>query len=123
MQDETSCALGAKKCVPCEGGVPRLREEEASRLLREVPKWALHHEMLERPASIHREWTFKDFAEALAFVNRVGAVAEAENHHPDILIFEWRKVRLTLTTHAIKGLSENDFILAAKIDALGPEAA
>jgi len=71
---------------------------------------------LDGEEKIEKTFLFKDFAEAIAFVNKVGAIAESEGHHPDIFIFDFKKVRTTLTTHAIGGLSENDFILAAKID-------
>lgn len=103
---------GTKHCVPCSGDTPPLMAGEIELLLREVPDWtwkAYRH--------IEREFRFKDFAEAIAFVNKVSAVAEAEGHHPDIEL-GWGYVRIKLITHAIDGLSENDFILAAKIDAL-----
>jgi len=103
--------LAEKKCVPCEGGVPPLDEPTARRYLASLTGWNLAD-----GKRIRKEFAFKDFARALAFVNRVGAIAEAEGHHPDILIHSWNRVRLDITTHAIGGLSENDFILAAKID-------
>ncbi|MCI0566251.1 4a-hydroxytetrahydrobiopterin dehydratase [bacterium] len=103
--------LSNKKCVPCEGGVPPLARGEIEELKKETPEWRVIDN-----AKIEREWKFADFALALAFVNKVGEIAESENHHPDILLFGWNKVRLSLSTHAIGGLSENDFILAAKID-------
>lgn len=102
-------ALTEEKCIPCKGGEPPLGPEEARALHIQVPEWTLHEKSLER------EFTFKDFREAIAFINRVADIAEAEGHHPDISIF-YNKVRLELSTHKIGGLSRNDFILAAKID-------
>ncbi len=105
--------LTHKHCVPCEGGVPRLRGEPAQRLLDELDQWQLaddeHH--------LRRVFVFPDFATALDFINRIGAIAEEEGHHPDLHL-SWGRVEAELWTHAIDGLSENDFILAAKIDAL-----
>ncbi len=105
--------LTQKHCVPCEGGIPPMPREEAEKLMAEIPEWKLAEDGL----SIHRQFRFGDFAEALGFVNLVGDLAELEGHHPDITI-RWNKVDVLLSTHAIKGLSENDFILAAKIDQL-----
>ncbi len=107
--------LTQKKCVPCEGGTPPMRPEEAMRLQQQVKDW--HLLTLNGIATIEKKFKFKDFAEAMKFVNKVAAIAEEEGHHPDIKI-SWNKVTLQLTTHAIKGLSENDFIMAAKIDTL-----
>ena len=103
--------LARKRCVPCEGGVPPLDGATARRYLESLAGWSLVD-----GKRIQKEFAFKDFAGALAFVNRVGAIAETEGHHPDILIHSWNRVRLEIMTHAIGGLSENDFILAAKID-------
>jgi len=103
-----------KKCVPCEGGTPPLTRQEAEKYLKQVAGWQLSADA----KKISRRFVFKDFKEAMAFVNKVAALAESEGHHPDIYIL-WNQVRLQLTTHAIKGLSENDFILAAKIDQIG----
>jgi len=103
--------LHSKKCIPCEqGGLP-LAPEEVLRHSIEVPLWRSR----EGNKHIYREFQFKNFTGAMAFVNRVAELAEAEGHHPDIHIF-YNRVRLELQTHAIGGLSENDFILAAKID-------
>jgi len=102
--------LTKKKCVPCEGGVPSLTSGRAEELLVQVPGWEL------QDTYITRTYRFANFKEALMFVNRVATIAESEGHHPDITI-TYNIVTLTLTTHAIAGLSENDFILAAKIDA------
>ncbi len=104
-------ALYEKKCKPCEGGTPPLTPEESTTLLVQLDNWELKGEIVEK------EFKFKNFVEAMKFVNRVADVAESEGHHPDISI-SWNRVRLSLTTHAIGGLSENDFILASKIDRL-----
>ena len=103
--------LTQKKCVPCEGGVPPLEKAEVERLLAQVPGWALSEKWLSK------EFQFKNFVEAMKFVNQVAGIAEREGHHPDIHI-HYNRVRFDIWTHAIGGLSENDFILAAKIDAL-----
>lgn len=103
--------LLSKKCVPCEGGVPTLTKEEIQKFLPEVPGW-----MVIEDKKIQKDFKFKDFRGAMVFVNKVAELAEEENHHPDILLHGYRKVRLELSTHAIGGLSENDFILAAKIN-------
>lgn len=102
-----------KKCVPCEGGAEPLSERDAKAFLTHAPGWTL-----DKAAMISREFTFKDFVEAMKFVNRVAEIAESEGHHPNIHIF-YNRIRLDLFTHAINGLSENDFIVAAKINALG----
>ena len=104
-------SLSKQHCVPCEGGVQPLAKNEAHAYHSEVPLWTLHNKSLER------EFKFKDFKEAMVFVNKVAEVAEAEGHHPDVYMF-YNRVRLQLTTHAIGGLSTNDFILAVKVDAL-----
>ena len=105
--------LKDKKCVPCEGKTSHLKKEETEKLLKEIPDW----EEDTKYKHIKRRFKFQDFKEALAFVNKVGEMAEAEAHHPDIHIL-YNRVELVLTTHATGGLSENDFILAAKIDEL-----
>lgn len=102
--------LTQKYCVACEAGTPPMSLEEAERLVEQVPDWELKPE----EKKLVRRFKFKDFRQAMAFVNRVAGLAEAEGHHPDMYI-SWNRVRLELTTHAIKGLSENDFIMAAKI--------
>lgn len=105
--------LTTKTCVPCRGGIPPLTEAQAKDFMRQVPAWTLspdaHH--------IHRSFTFPDFKTALDFVDKVGAVAEAEGHHPEIE-FGWGHCTVWTYTHKIHGLHENDFILAAKIDTL-----
>ncbi len=105
--------LTQKVCVACEGGVPPLNSVEADVLLKQIPGWKRNDEA----TKLTRDFTFKNFAEALAFTNKVGALAEQEGHHPDIEL-AWGKVGISLTTHAIHGLSENDFILAAKINTI-----
>jgi 4a-hydroxytetrahydrobiopterin dehydratase len=107
--------LTSQHCVPCEGGVLPLARDEALKLAAEANHWTLS----EDNTSISREVTFKDFNEALAFINKVGELAESEGHHPDIHCW-WNKVKLELSTHAIGGLSNNDFILAAKVNQLVP---
>ena len=106
--------LTHQKCVPCEGGTTPLVRAEFSVYMTQVPEW----QVINEDKTIERDFKFKNFKEALVFVNKVGEVAEGENHHPDIFLHNWRMVRLTLTTHAIKGLSVNDLIVAAKIDQL-----
>ena len=106
--------LSEMKCVACEGGIPPLSREEAERFLNDLPAgsgWRLS----EDAKKISREFAFKNFREAVAFVDRVADIAEQEGHHPDIKIFSYKKVLIELSTHAIGGLSQNDFILAAKI--------
>lgn len=110
-------ALEEKRCVPCRGGIPPLSRERAEQLLAETPGWTLDG----AATAIERTFRFPDFASALAFVNRVGALAEAEDHHPDIC-FGWGHCRVVFQTHKIKGLHENDFIMAAKLNALAPES-
>jgi 4a-hydroxytetrahydrobiopterin dehydratase len=106
--------LTAKKCRPCEGGVPPLSPAEIAEMLKQVPEWRLTAD----GQRIRREWRVKDFLTALDFFNRIGEIAEAEDHHPDLHLVGYRNVAVELWTHAIGGLSENDFILAAKIDRL-----
>ncbi len=104
--------LADKTCSPCRGGTPPLQGKELENLRASVPDWNVvneHH--------INREFRFPDFQQALDFVNLVGALAEEQGHHPDILL-TWGKVEITLWTHKINGLSESDLIMAAKIDRL-----
>lgn len=105
--------LTEQKCVPCEGGEPPLTRAEAEVLLKQVFGW----ELADDSKSISKKYKFKDFKEALGFVNKIGEIAESEGHHPDIHLINYRQVKIDLSTHAIKGLSQNDFIIAAKIDA------
>ena len=105
--------LSQKKCVPCEvGGLP-LSRAEAEVLMREIPAWKLSEDALR----ITRAFAFPDFARAMLCADAIAVVAEAEGHHPELHI-SWGSVVVELSTHAVGGLSENDFILAAKIDGL-----
>ena len=104
--------LSQKSCKPCNGKTAPLPLEKSTELLKNLHGWTLSDRQ------INRDFSFKDFAEALAFVNRVGEIAEQEGHHPDIFLHQYKQVRVTLWTHVVSGLTENDFILAAKIDAL-----
>jgi 4a-hydroxytetrahydrobiopterin dehydratase len=102
--------LSSRKCVPCHGGVPRLHGEEIKSYLKSLKGWEVideHH--------LKKLFTFQDFKKALELVNLIGEIAEEEGHHPDIC-FGWGRAEITIYTHAINGLSESDFILAAKID-------
>jgi 4a-hydroxytetrahydrobiopterin dehydratase len=110
----TTAELTQKHCTACEGGTPVLTPQQISELLPRVPSWKLTAD----GKRIRREWRLKNFVAALDFFNRVGTIAEAENHHPDLHLTDYREVAIEIWTHAINGLSENDFILAAKIDAL-----
>lgn len=104
--------LSSKTCVPCRGGVPPLKGEELQKLAKQVPEWNVidgHH--------ITRTFAFPDFRQALDFVNKVGELAESQGHHPDIFL-AWGKAEITTWTHKINGLTESDFILAAKIEKL-----
>jgi 4a-hydroxytetrahydrobiopterin dehydratase len=106
--------LAKKKCVPCEGGVKPMTEREARALMPELEAdWML----IDGGHLLARTFNFKDFVETMQFVNKVAGLAEAEGHHPDMAI-TYNTLSIELTTHAIHGLSENDFILAAKIDEL-----
>jgi len=104
--------LSSMQCVPCRGGVPPLQGEEINRLITQLNGWEVvkeHH--------LKKNYAFSNFREALKFVNRVGELAEEQGHHPDFC-FGWGKVEITIWTHKIDGLTESDFILAAKIDKL-----
>ena len=109
---ETRDPLLNRSCVPCHGGVPRLGASEIEKYLGELRGWEVvgeHH--------LKKTYAYPNFRQSLALVNRIGEVAETEGHHPDIC-FGWGRVEVTIYTHAIDGLSESDFILAAKIDAI-----
>ncbi len=108
---ETTCTLSQKTCTPCRGGVPPLTPAAAAELLPQAPGW----ETVDGATKLRRSFKFPDFKTALAFVDGVGAVAEAEFHHPSIT-FGWGFATIDLQTNKIKGLHENDFILAAKIN-------
>lgn len=103
------------QCVPCRGGEPPLTPDEIAKLYPEVPEWRV----MDRDGilQLERLFRFKNFVEALAFTNRIGEIAEQEGHHPALLT-EWGRVTVTWWTHKIKGLHRNDFIMAAKTDAL-----
>ncbi|MDA0653973.1 MAG: 4a-hydroxytetrahydrobiopterin dehydratase [Proteobacteria bacterium] len=104
-------ALHQQSCVPCRGGIPPLTRAEAEDAAAEIPEWSLSVDA----TKISRRFSFGDFASALAFVNRVGELAESQGHHPDIS-FGWGYADVVLFTHKIRGLHANDFIMAAKID-------
>lgn len=104
-------SLSRKTCVPCKGGVDPLTLEQARALLAQAPGWSLVHD----GRRLQRRFEFKNFARALAFVNRVGEIAEQEGHHPDIQ-FGWGYATVEFYTHKIGGLHENDFIMAAKLN-------
>jgi 4a-hydroxytetrahydrobiopterin dehydratase len=109
--------LANRRCAPCEGGVPALTPDRARELLTQVPGWELTAE----GQRIRRRWRVKDFVTGLDFFRRVGELAEAEGHHPDLHLANYRDVTIEIWTHAVGGLTENDFILAAKIDELPVE--
>ena len=110
----TVSELTRKSCKACEGGVPPMDGEQIREHLTALPQW----ELVEGGKLIRRKYKFKDFVTAMAFLQKVGDLAEAEGHHPDLHLTGYRMAAVELTTHAIGGLSENDFIVAAKIDAL-----
>ncbi len=102
--------LAQRECVPCRGGVPPMKGDEIKSLSAQLPEWQVvneHH--------LRKVYQFKNFAETLDFVNRVGKLSEEQGHHPDIC-FGWGKAEITIWTHKIDGLTESDFVLAAKID-------
>ena len=109
-------SLNKKYCVPCEGGVAAVSRNEAKRYLRGLKNWTLSPDA----KSIRSEHRMKDFMAAIKFINRIAKIAEKEGHHPDLRLYGYRRFQVELSTHAIGGLSENDFILAAKIDKLSP---
>jgi len=117
MSSATAKELTRKHCVPCEGGIPPVPAEQVRELLSGLPGWKLSSD----GKRIRREWRGEDFTTALDFFDRVGQLAEEEAHHPDLHLTGYRHVAIELSTHAIDGLSENDFILAAKIDQLPVE--
>ncbi|MEP7166641.1 MAG: 4a-hydroxytetrahydrobiopterin dehydratase [Candidatus Woesebacteria bacterium] len=104
--------LKSHHCVPCEGGVAPLTRAEFSMYIPQIPDWKILEEK-----SLQKEFVFKDFVETIAFVNKVAQIAQSEGHHPDLFIHDYKKLTVTLSTHAIGGLSVNDFVLAVKIDA------
>jgi len=110
--------LAADTCLPCEGGVEKYSVEEATAQLTALSGWKLTHE----GARIRKDWRMQDFSSGIAFFDRVAKLAEREGHHPDLHLEAYRHVWIELGTHAISGLSRNDFVLAAKIDDLAQEA-
>lgn len=114
MTVQTKEQLCQLHCAPCEGGVEKMSAEEAARQNAELDGWKLS----EDATQIEKKWNCGNFVKALAFVNRIGELAEQQNHHPDLHVEGYRHVRVVLSTHAIGGLSDNDFIVAARIDAL-----
>jgi 4a-hydroxytetrahydrobiopterin dehydratase len=106
--------LAQKRCVPCEGGIPALARPEAEALVRSLEGWSLDAQA----QRIRRSWTMKNFIAGIDFFNRVAALAEDEGHHPDLHLEGYRNLSIELWTHAVGGLTENDFIMAAKINAL-----
>jgi len=117
MAEQTVQQLASKRCVPCEGDVPRYSRQEAEEQLQHLHGWQLSHDGLR----IGKGWETKDFMAAVEFIGRVAELAEAEGHHPDLHLERYRHLRVEIWTHAVGGLSENDFILAAKIDQLDVE--
>jgi len=117
MELQSCQQLAAKKCLPCEGGVPPVSPAEAAAQLRDLPGWKLTADS----QRIRKDWTVKNFLSAVRFFNEVADVAEEAGHHPDLHLEGYRHVWIEIWTHAIGGLSENDFILAAKIEQLPVE--
>ena len=114
METQTAEQLTQKKCVPCEGGVPKYSLDEAKRQLTKLEGWRLTHD----GERIRKDWVVKNFMAGIDFFQKVADLAEDDGHHPDLHLEGYRNVWIELYTHAIGGLSENDFILAAKIDRL-----
>lgn len=108
--------LASRRCVPCQGDTPPLQAREVQTMMQQVPGWTTDAE-----GKLTRNLKLANFREALTLVNKIGELAEQEGHHPDLTIHSWNQVRIELYTHSIKGLSENDFILAAKINQLLPQ--
>lgn len=111
---ENICDLASRHCGPCEGGSAPLGREEVERFLASLPGWEY------RDGAIVKGFEFKNFYQTMAFVNAVAWVAHMEDHHPDLEV-SYRACRVVYSTHAVKGVSENDFICAAKVDALIPD--
>lgn len=114
MESQTTAQLTGKKCVPCEGGVPKYSDAEARAQLDKLSGWRLTHD----GERIRKDWVVKNFLAGMEFFSSVAELAEDEGHHPDLHLEGYRNVWIEIYTHAIGGLSENDFILAAKIDEL-----
>lgn len=113
MPTHSSGELTTKRCLPCEGGIPRYTLAEAQEQLKAIPKWTLN----DSGTCISRQWKLKNFLAGMQLLEKAAEIAEADQHHPDLHLTSYRLVRIDLTTHAIDGLSENDFIIAAKLDA------
>ena len=118
MEIQAAEQLVGKKCKPCEGGVDPCPLPEAKQQLEKISGWYLTHE----GQRIRKDWTVKNFMAGLNFFNEVAKVAEDDNHHPDLHLVGYRNVSIEIWTHAIGGLSENDFILAAKIDQISVDS-
>jgi 4a-hydroxytetrahydrobiopterin dehydratase len=101
-------------CVPCEVGAPTVTPQELAKYSKEVPAW----EVYDNKTKIKREFEFQNFREAIGFINKVADLAESEGHHPNIYLYDFKKVRVELWTHKIGGLHRNDFVMAAKIDSI-----
>ena len=114
MSTQTMEPLQSKKCRPCEGGIEKYSPQEAADLLRSLSGWRISQDGLR----LEKEWNVKNFKAGMAFINRVAEVADGEGHHPEIHLTGFRHVFIEIWTHAVGGLTENDFILAAKIDLL-----
>lgn len=110
-------SLADQKCIPCQGGLPPMSREKAEQYLAQTPGWSLDDE----GTRVSRNFKFKNFTQALAFVNALGEAAEAEGHHPDMTV-GWGYATVVFFTHKITGLHENDFIMAAKANALYEQA-
>jgi 4a-hydroxytetrahydrobiopterin dehydratase len=108
--------LARQHCEPCDAKTPRIGRAEAERLRLSIPAWRLKG----GATRLVQEWTLKDFRAALAFADEIGRIAEEEGHHPDLHLTDYKRLRVELSTHAIGGLSRNDFVLAAKIDEVAP---
>jgi 4a-hydroxytetrahydrobiopterin dehydratase len=112
MSSSSELDLVQKRCAPCEGGVPALSPDEAKEIIRNVDGWTLDTDA----RRISRSWTVKNFMAGIDFFNKIATLAEAEGHHPDLHLEGYRNLKAVLWTHAAGGLTENDFILAAKIN-------
>ncbi|MBI2649717.1 4a-hydroxytetrahydrobiopterin dehydratase [Candidatus Woesearchaeota archaeon] len=103
--------LTKKKCIPCEAGTPSLEKSKIDELIKQIPSWTL------KEGHLYKKFKFKNFIDTMGFINKIAEIAENEGHHPDFCV-HYNRVEIELWTHAIDGLSENDFIVAAKIDKL-----
>ncbi len=114
---EPAPSLASKRCIPCRPGMLPLDAAAVAGLLPQLDGWAVERDGTFQLHHLAKRFKFKNFADGLAFANRVGVLADAEEHHPDVLI-RWGEVTITVYTHAIDGLTESDFVLSAKIDAI-----